>query len=100
MWCDDAAGAHAAFYRFLTHVDSVNIDSDVGDGDGVLVAFELHLQHPLEAPAHEGDIGDPGRHWGSQPNESEAANLDSGSTPDAHSPSHMLVMLMTKPPVR
>lgn len=39
------------------------MDGDVGDGDRVLVADELHLQHALEAPAHEGDVGDPGGHW-------------------------------------
>lgn len=45
---------------------SIDIDSDVGDGNRVLVAPELHLQHSLKAPTHEGDIRDPGGHWGSR----------------------------------
>lgn len=43
---------------------AVDIDGDVSDGDGVLVVSELHLQHALKAPAHEGDVRDPRGHWG------------------------------------
>lgn len=51
-----------SFECFSTHVDAVDSDGDVFDGDGIHVASELHLQHPLEAPAHEGHVGDPGGH--------------------------------------
>lgn len=47
---------------FSTHVDAVDMEGGVSDGDGIHVASELHLQHPLEAPAHEGHIGDPRGH--------------------------------------
>lgn len=48
----------------MTHIYAVHVDGEVVDGDGVHVACELHLQHPLEAPAHEGHIGDPRGHCG------------------------------------
>lgn len=47
-----------------THMHAVHPDGDVADGHGVLVALKLHLQHPLEAPAHEGGVRDPRSHWG------------------------------------
>lgn len=43
---------------------AVDIDGDVSDGDGVLVVSELHLQHALKAPAHEGDVRNPRGHLG------------------------------------
>lgn len=32
---------------------AINIDRHVCNGDGILVASELHLQHALKTPAHE-----------------------------------------------
>lgn len=46
----------------VTHVYAVDIDGDVVDGDGVLVASELHLQHALKAPTHEGGVREPRGH--------------------------------------
>lgn len=58
------------------------MDGDVGDGDRVLVPDELHLQHALEAPAHEGDVGDPGGHWrgGGEKNHLKTARQHTWST--------------------
>ena len=44
---------------FLTHVYAVNLDGDVSNGDGVLVASELYLQHALKTPTHEGGVSEP-----------------------------------------
>lgn len=38
---------------------SINMDGYVSNLDGVLVASELHLQHPLKAPAHERRMREP-----------------------------------------
>lgn len=48
---------------FLTHMYAINIDADVSDGDGVFIASELHLQHSLKTPAHEGGVREPRGHW-------------------------------------
>lgn len=49
---------------FRTHVYTIHIDGDVSDGDVILVASELHLQHALKPPTHEGDVRNPWGHWG------------------------------------
>lgn len=38
---------------------AIDIECDVPYGDRVLVASELHLQHPLKAPTHERGVGEP-----------------------------------------
>lgn len=38
---------------------AINLKGEISQGDGVLVASELDLQHSLKAPAHEGGIGKP-----------------------------------------
>lgn len=40
----------------------VNIDCDVSDTEGILLSSELHLQHPLKTPTHEGRIREPRGH--------------------------------------
>lgn len=49
---------------FLTHMYAINVDGDVTDGDRILVASELHLQHALKTPTHEGGVREPRGHWG------------------------------------
>lgn len=43
----------------VTHVYSVHVEGKVADADGQLEAPKLHLQHAVEAPAHEGCVREP-----------------------------------------
>lgn len=45
-------------------MNAINIDGEVSYHDGVFVSSELHLQHALETPAHEGDVRQPRGHCG------------------------------------
>lgn len=45
-------------------MDAIDIEGDIWDGDGVHFASELHLQHALKAPIHEGGVRDPWGHCG------------------------------------
>lgn len=46
----------------FTYMYPVNFDCDVSDADGVLLPSELHLQHALKTPTHEGCIREPRGH--------------------------------------
>lgn len=45
-------------------MNAINIDGEVSYLDWVFVSSELHLQHALETPAHEGDVRQPRGHCG------------------------------------
>lgn len=45
-------------------MNTVDVEGEVSQVDLVHVPFELHLQHPLKTPAHEGGVREPGGHWG------------------------------------
>ena len=54
--------SHWRAIYLMTHMYAIDVEGEVADGDRVLESPELDLQHALKAPAHEGGMGEPGRH--------------------------------------
>lgn len=88
----------------LTHMYAVDIEGDIWDGDGVHFASELHLQHALKAPIHEGGMRDPWGHCGVNmhrvKHHKDHHLILATDNWSISSPSHMFSRLMTKPPVK
>lgn len=86
----------------------VNIDCYVSNTEGVFFSSELHLQHPLKTPTHEGRIREPRGHWKVKiTNRYKLYILNSifilklcSTTNTVNSPSHIFSRLITNPPVK